>query len=228
MKRPDAKRILVCGKSGSGKSSYIKALIEFHSRVIVFDPKNEYGKLGFKVFFDRKEFFEASLSKQNIKKDSLKICFVPANMDDFNFFCAIAMNFNRAKESLIICEELASFCNTGKLTKHSATLINQVRAFGGVLVLTAQRCQEIAKSIVANVNIVNIHNSAFENDRKYLSNSLGIDINAIPRENMQGIQVVDNNISIAYSCKYVDNKPVFFNKKNPLFVDKQGFIIRKG
>ncbi len=225
IKRPDATRILVCGKSGSGKSSYIKALLGLHNRVIVFDPKNEYGKLGFKVVYDRKPFFEALLLKQNIKKDNIKIAFVPANNDDFNFFCAVAMNFNRAKESLIICEELASFCNTGKLTKHSATLINQIRAFGGVLVLTAQRCQEIAKSIVANVNIVNIHNSAFENDRKYLSNALGIEINTIPTENMQGIQVVNNIIKTVYNCKYHSNKPVFYGLENrKLTITKNGIV----
>lgn len=224
--RPNATRILICGKSGSGKSSVIKALIAKHNRIIVFDPKNEYAELGFSIFTDRAKFLEATLSKSAIKKSNVQVGFLPATEDDFNFFCAVAMNFNRAMQSLVICEELAGFCNTGKLTKYPATLINQIRAFGGVLVLTAQRCQEIAKSIIANVNIVNIHNSSFEGDRKYLSYQLGIDINDIPTQDMQGIQVVNNKVQKVYSCKYLGNKPVFYGaNKKLLKVSKQGIIL---
>lgn len=45
----DAGRVGVWGRSGSGKSSYVKQRIKGARRVIVFDPMAEYGAQGFKT-----------------------------------------------------------------------------------------------------------------------------------------------------------------------------------
>jgi hypothetical protein len=45
----DAGRIGIWGRSGSGKSSYVKAILNGRKRVLVFDPLDEYKKEGFKA-----------------------------------------------------------------------------------------------------------------------------------------------------------------------------------
>lgn len=40
-----AKRMAIYGKSGSGKSYYLKSIIKDMDRVVVFDPEEEYGEL---------------------------------------------------------------------------------------------------------------------------------------------------------------------------------------
>jgi DNA helicase HerA-like ATPase len=46
MSASNAGRVAIAGASGSGKSSYVKQLLPKHKRVIIFDPNDEYSRIG--------------------------------------------------------------------------------------------------------------------------------------------------------------------------------------
>lgn len=72
----DAGRLAVYGRSGSGKTTRVKALLKGRRRVVVFDPMDEYGRLpGFKGARSLSAVLE--LLKKGWRS-GFKIAYVPA------------------------------------------------------------------------------------------------------------------------------------------------------
>ncbi|MGF1609731.1 MAG: helicase HerA domain-containing protein [Kiloniellales bacterium] len=76
----NAGRIGVWGRSGSGKSTYVKALIAARRRVVVFDPLSEYGRLRGFVTVRTVDAVRRELAKR--WAGGFKIAYVPPSMSE--------------------------------------------------------------------------------------------------------------------------------------------------
>ena len=117
-----------------------------------------------------------------------KIAFKTRNKQDFQFFCACALNWVRQKPGLVICEELAMNTNAGKADGHWGVLVNQGLGFGLILLATAQRAQEIDKTILMNATYVHIAQQDGR-DSKYLAAEFNIDESIISDQQLKFIVV---------------------------------------
>ncbi|MGD1880016.1 MAG: helicase HerA domain-containing protein [Kiloniellaceae bacterium] len=76
----NAGRVGVWGRSGSGKSTYVKGLIAARSRVVVFDPLDEYGKLRGFVTLRSVEALRIEMAKR--WRGGFKLAYVPPSMQE--------------------------------------------------------------------------------------------------------------------------------------------------
>ena len=92
LNRPDGVLAILIGVSRSGKSVYLKSIIEKLGRVVAFDPKGEYvAELGFKACYTREQLLSALVKAGT---GPAKIAFVAVEKPDFQFFCAVAKKWN--------------------------------------------------------------------------------------------------------------------------------------
>lgn len=97
--RNDGTLALALGVTGSGKSIYLKSAARMWSRVLAFDPKNEFGKeLGYTEIHERAELVDAL----EASTDGGQFVFVGYKKDDFQFFCACAFNFLRQAPAMVV------------------------------------------------------------------------------------------------------------------------------
>ena len=73
----NAERIGVYGRSGSGKSTYVKELLKNNNRVIVFDPLDEYCEL--KGFIKAKTITDVKQMMRNRWAIGFKIAYLPTS-----------------------------------------------------------------------------------------------------------------------------------------------------
>lgn len=119
-----AEHVYICGNSGTGKSSKIKAEIKKANRVIAFDPDNEYGtEAGFIKVTSAKELALKILAHKNTP---LKIAFVAEGKEAFAHFCDCAFGWGNCAA---IAEEIADVTSAGKAPPSWGRLIRRGRKF---------------------------------------------------------------------------------------------------
>jgi len=132
MAEKNAGRIGVWGRSGSGKSTYVKALIKSRTRVIVFDPLDEYGQLRGFATVRRVDDVRVAMRK---RWDGFKVAYVPPSMneaaalDRLALLCLAAQEPYRQghdrRELTLVVEEM-------NLSFPVASLPAELRGFGEV------------------------------------------------------------------------------------------------
>lgn len=190
LNRPDGILAILIGVSRSGKSVYLKAIIEQVlrelGRVVVFDPKGEYVReCGFTGCYSREKFVSALARAGN---GPAKIAFVAIEKDDFQFFCRVARKFNKVARSGIVCEELANVTNAGAATGEWGKMVSQSLAEGPIIIGTVQRGQEVDKSIINNATYVHVTRHSTIDDRKYVAKKLGVPLEYIPDTKLHFLQ----------------------------------------
>ncbi len=184
--RPDGVLAILIGVSRSGKSVYLKSIIEKLGRVVAFDPKGEYVReLGFKACHTREQLLSALVKSGT---GPAKIAFVAIDRPDFDFFCAAAKKWNEVARAGIVCEELANVTNTGKATGKWGVLVSQGLAAGPIIMGTVQRGQEVDKSVMNNATYVHIARHSTQRDRKYIADQLGIPLEHVPEKPLHFLQ----------------------------------------
>ena len=183
--RPDGVLGVLIGVSRSGKSVYLKALIESVGRAVAFDPKGEYVRdLGFRECKTLEQLISAFANSPG----NAKIAFVSMDKRAFQLFCKWARVWNRQRRAVIILEELAFVTNAGKAEGHYGELLCQSLAEGPVIIGTCQRGQEVDKTILNNATYVHITRHSTENDRKYIAGQLGVPLEQIPDKPLHFLQ----------------------------------------
>ena len=95
MSASNAARVGVWGRSGSGKSAYIKKLIKGKRRVVVFDVMDEYAPLGFKVI---RGDLDAVRVAMRDNWQGFKIAYVPPANVETRALSALSRLLLRAQE----------------------------------------------------------------------------------------------------------------------------------
>jgi len=235
--RNDGQIVVGIGVSRSGKSVWVNKILEGKKRVIVFDPKAEYGRgRGWLAVTDFVELFDAVRAKK-----AQKISFTSVKKGAFDYFCQCAWVFNLIEPAAIVCEELAANGASGAARGAWGRLINQGLAFGMLLIGTVQRGQEVDKSIMNNATFLHISRHNTLSDREYIAKKLGIDVGKIPAEPLRWVQwnsdrgvicsgkieFMERSGDVVFSGKLEGDKgkknKVFHVKQSPFFAGVEYF-----
>jgi len=183
--RPDGVLVIAIAVSRSGKSVWIKRVIENDNRVLVFDPKGEYvAQMGFIACRSRIELVDTLVKSRG----DADIAYVQHDKKEFDFFCQCAFNWNRQAQATIICEELANVTHSGKAAGNWGRLVSQGLAYGPKIIGTVQRGQEVDKSVISNSTFVHVGRHSTFKDREYIANQLGLSVSEIPDKKLEFIQ----------------------------------------
>lgn len=202
--RPNGVLALAVAISRSGKSVWVKRVIEKHKRIIAFDPKGEYVfQMGFTPCNSRSELIAALKSSSG----EARIAYVKHDKKEFDFFCDCAFNWNREAPSVVICEELANVTNSGKATGNWGRLVSQGLAYGPLIIGTVQRGQEVDNSIINNASFLHIGKHSTDDDAKYMAKKIGVSIDKIPREPYRFLQWnAQNGVLAEFNSDLVKSK----------------------
>ena len=184
--RPDGVLSIAIAVSRSGKSVWLKRAIENDSRVLVFDPKGEYvAQLGYQSCKTKAELMKTVARHGGGES---KVAYVNHDKESFNYFCDVAINWNLYARGTIVCEELANVTNCGKASGHWGRLVSQGLAYGPKIIGTVQRGQEVDNSIINNASFIHVGRHSTEKDKRYIADTLGVDVSEIPDKKLEFIQ----------------------------------------
>ena len=191
--RPD--KLVILGKSGSGKSSLTKALIRSIPRVVIFDPKGEYAaphvirgatpKDLYRYIDGRKRFcvsykpeserarraLEARSPEKNRGK---RMSLIEREFDQVSWgvFVVGSLTF--------VAEELDQCCTSAWAGPKFGKLLRQGRTRGVEMICISRRPTEIPKDVTANMTQMVIFNSSEPGDMDYFRRRLGPAVDRIP------------------------------------------------
>lgn len=157
--KSEAGRIGIWGRSGSGKSSYVKQLVAGKGRVVVFDPMEEYEAEGFlrcKTIDD--------IRKAMIKNwSSFRLCYVPTAGSEPKSLSALSRLLmaaqapfketgKGAKVTLVVEEMNTSFSVSSgvSLAKGFAEICSRGRHYGIEIIGISQRIAEVSTRFRGN------------------------------------------------------------------------------
>ncbi|OMG73123.1 helicase HerA domain-containing protein [Burkholderia ubonensis] len=165
----------VLGATGSGKSSYVKGMMERAKpkRLIVFDPDAEWGAFGTVVHrvSDVLEGFKASHPAS-----PCRAVFVPSPdpataVKQFDAICRIAF---AAERLTFIVDELKSVTTPSRSPVGWGMLTGRGRKRGIVIYGLSQRPASIDKDFLGNCNFVRTGRLTYDNDIKAVASALRV------------------------------------------------------
>lgn len=174
-RRPKPDSVLFAtGKRGSGKSSFLKQYARGFGRVLVWDPKNEYGQaLGLYPIRSPAELLA------RIREP--RLVFVPPKGVEFKLLVRLfdlvshAVALHRPR-SLYLVDELAGVSRPGKGSGWWGYLEREGRHDGIELAAAAQRPTEIDTSLISNATRLVVFRLGRAQDRKLMAEELDIEV----------------------------------------------------
>ncbi|MFX1803519.1 hypothetical protein PWR66_07685 [Paraburkholderia sp. A1RO-5] len=172
----------VLGGSGTGKSSYVKALMELARprRLMIFDPEGEWGAFGTVTT----KLSDVLTGFQAAGKDgALRTVFVPSPdpktaVKQFDTFCQIAFH---AERLTFIVDELKSVTTPSRSPVGWGMLTGRGRKRGIVMYGLSQRPASIDKDFLGNCTHVRTGRLTYETDANVVSKV----VRATPAELME-------------------------------------------
>ncbi len=156
----------VWGRSGSGKSSFVKATIRGRKRVIVFDPLGEYGAEGFKVIEHKtRDGLDRVRREMAANWGGFRLAYIPPAGKEIAALNGLSRLLLRAQsryqatgkgaEILLVVEEMnLSFPVSGGAEKNPgfAEICSRGRHYGIEVIGVSQRIAEVATRFRGNCN----------------------------------------------------------------------------
>lgn len=169
-----AEHVYICGNSGTGKSSAIKAELKNHKRVLIFDPDDEYGALrGFVRVTNTTQLIDILYANKIANK---KIAFVAEGSKAFAFWCDAAFVWG---DCLAVAEEIADVTTTSKAPPAWGRLIRRGRKYGVQIVAVTQRPAEADKTILANAAYIQCFALGRNLDRVAICKEINVDVKTL-------------------------------------------------
>ncbi|AIU66868.1 DUF87 domain-containing protein [Vibrio coralliilyticus] len=162
----------VIGASGSGKSHYVKTIVEQYNRAIIWDPDDEYS--------EAKGVFTTSRASdliEHIKNGDIRVRFVPSSMDGkylekcFEFVSLAAFVWGGC---LLVAEEIADVTSPSKAVNGWGTVLRRGRKRGVKVVGVSQRPAEADKTIFTQARIIRTGRLDGEGDIKRVAENMRI------------------------------------------------------
>lgn len=175
-----------CGSSGSGKSWGVKEAIKKASRLIVFDPDNEYGSIaGIHTIKSTTELIQLI---GRYPKGALKVRLVANGEKAFNVWCKVVFAWCNC---VAVAEEIAGVTSPSKASDGWHTLISRGRKRGIDIYAVTQRPAECDKTVVGNATTMWCGRMTRAKDRKYMSEEL--DINRAELNQLSKLDFIHKN-----------------------------------
>lgn len=174
--------VALLGKTGSGKSTIIKRLIQSEKpkRLVVWSPdedEDQYVNLGCVVLRDIQSLAKAIVQKQ------FKIVYWPSmnsniRKAEFQYFCSMVF---AAKNCWCLVEELRYVTSPTHSPETWSMLSTRGRKKGIVLFGTSQRPAQIDKDFLGNCTSIYCGALGYPADRKACADSMQVDIELIEK-----------------------------------------------
>ena len=171
--RPD--KVVILGKSGSGKSSLAKALVRSIPRVLIFDPLDEYGAPHAIRDASPKELYAYIKTRRRFC-----VSYVPGKdlEREFEFTCWIAYVVGNLT---FVADELDQCCTSAWSGPRFGKLLRRGRHQGVGLVSISRRPTEIPKDVTANSYRMIVFKSDENRDLVYYRQRFGAHAAMIPQ-----------------------------------------------
>lgn len=208
-----ARHIAIAGSTGSGKSTFakkeiLKPVLKRVPRLMVFDPKNEYGDKD--KFFSGCEISASSPGELAHKlKDKIdkpfKARLIGVTREDFEAWAKLTFAMGSC---IALAEELGAFTSPGKASPNWHRLISQGRAKGcqGIQIIgITQSPAESDKTLIRNATLIHTGRLTRAGDREYMAKEMDISVNEITalkdleyiQRNMQTHETYSGKISFS-------------------------------
>lgn len=170
LKTVDGKSFVVSGASRSGKTWFVTVLFSLFSRVMAWDPEDQWSKQpGFVRVTSLARL--ATLASQTTHHP-VKLAYVPGQdmKKEFDMFCRILFRWvDTGLPAAGILEELSDVVPIGKADGHYGVLLRRGLKRGLWLANISQRWQEASKTAFGNASEFVIFAVADASDADYLA-----------------------------------------------------------
>jgi hypothetical protein len=178
---------LFCGSSGSGKSYKVKSKIKNASRLVIFDPDDEYTEIkGVQTVRTAQTLI--SLVQRN-PKGALKVRYVANGDAAFNVWAKAVFAWGNC---VCVAEEIAGVTSPGKAPTGWHTLVSRGRKRGITIYAVTQRPSESDKTILGNISRIWVGRMARDKDRKYMAAEL--DVNKDDITELQALDYLERDM----------------------------------
>jgi hypothetical protein len=162
------KIIVVCGSSGSGKSSWVKQQIRKDKRIVIWDPDDEYGEITANRCTTIQQM--TALMRDAGDKKPLAVRLV-ANGDYFNLWAAAVFRFGNCTA---VAEEIADVTTPSKAPAGWGQLVRRGRKRGIAIYAVTQRPAESDKTALGNASELHVGMLNRAKDRAYMAAELDV------------------------------------------------------
>jgi hypothetical protein len=177
--RHENRHAIYIGCSGSGKTQALKqnSYLKKAKRVLLWDIDSDHNA----VRFETRATFARAVASALKSGKGYKVAYSGADaVANFEWFCRLtwaALDGNR--ETVVVVEELADVSpSVAKATPEFGRILRKSRKFGGVLLMTSQRGQEIPKTAYNQVSVTYVGQQK-GGDIAKVAKDLGLSIDAI-------------------------------------------------
>ena len=187
-----------CGSSGSGKSWGVKLDLKRlkASRVIIFDPDDEYGDVPNVVTVLTAGDLIETLKR--FPRGGLKIRYVANGSEAFDLWSRAAFAWGNC---VAVAEELAGVTSPNKAPHGWHTLVSRGRKRGIIIYAVMQRPAECDKTVIGNATTIRAGRMTRDMDRRYIANETGVDRSKYAVLQPLEFIEVDMTNSLAYQGK---------------------------
>jgi hypothetical protein len=175
----DNKHSIYIGCSGSGKTQALKQNphLKKAKRVLLWDIDSDHNA----VRFENRATFARAVASALKSGKGFKLAYSGADaVKNFEWFCRLSwLAMDGKKQTVIVVEELADVSpSVAKATPEFGRILRKSRKFGGVLLMTSQRGQEIPKTAYNQVSVTYVGQQK-GGDIAKVAKDLGLSIDAI-------------------------------------------------
>jgi hypothetical protein len=178
-RQKDGRLVFVAGRSGMGKTSLVRELIQKENRLLIYDPK------GAARDFVRCHTVGSIRSLTNtigkLKEGNGRYRFIDDSATNFDTFCRLVNWWSRFGPCAVVVDELADVTSPGKAPKYWGMLIRKGRSRSINRYACTQRPAESDKTSIGNADeLITFHMKRI-NDRKAMALEMDIDVALITR-----------------------------------------------
>lgn len=170
--------VFICGKSGSGKSHFVKTLLLPRlPKWILWDYKHEYYPQNYRGCIETHDI-HVLITAYN--RGAPRIIFKPWDKSEFAFntFCACILQM---VNTTLIVEEVDQYATSYKITPNLKTLVNVGSSGRGIgLITIARRTKRVNPDILSNAHHIIAFRQLRPEDLQYLAAFVGNEIYKLP------------------------------------------------
>lgn len=183
----EAKIIVVCGSSGSGKSAWTKQQIKGVKRLAVWDIDDEYEAVP-----NIKTHYSVASFAKGLASSKTGLHRLVGKFSEFDLFCKAVFAWG---ECVCIVEELAGVTTPAKAPEGWHTLVSRGRKRGIHIYAITQRPAESDKTVMGNASTFHVGRMNRNADRQYMAKEMDINVSEIAE--LQPLEFIE---------KYADGK----------------------